>query len=67
MKKQLDHQKAPCVEPAVYSDGACLATNFGEGWRMAIGRGRFGKNALVLHAHFRRRLPAGGPACIRWT
>ena len=47
MKKQLDIKKLLCVEPAVYSDGlVChkLRRSVADG----RGRGRFGKNALVL-------------------
>ena len=47
MKKQLDIKKLLLLNMPYILMGL-FATNFGEGWRMAVGCGRFGKNAFVL-------------------
>ena len=66
MKKQLNIKKLVLLNLPYILLGL-FATNFGEAWRLADGRGRFGKNAFVfLHAAGGAG-KAGGPACTRWT
>ena len=61
MKKQLDIKKL-LVLNLPYILMGLFATNFGEGWRMAVGADASAKCSRSS-PHFRRRLPAGGPAC----
>ena len=66
MKKPLDIKKLLLLNMPYILMGL-FATNFGEGWRMAVGCGRFGEKCSRSSPRCRWHWPAGGPACTLWT
>ena len=65
MKKQLDIKKLLLLNMPYILMGL-FATNFGEGWRMAVGADASAK-MLSFFSTLPVALATGGPACTRWT